>query len=313
VRALLADPATSEVVVAIDGSGDGSLELTSRLAAEDGRVVAFEQVHAGTNAARAAAAQMATGEVLLFMDDDVVAGKELVTGHALRHRDARRLVVVGYMPVVAIRGDRASRVLASIYAREYEAHCEEIEADPRLILLHLWGGNVSLRREDFFSVDAGPWELEHEDQYLGVCCYKAGLTGVFDRSLYAEHQYQRDADGFLRSARNRGEATWRLHVLYPQLLGVLNPDWASTGLGVPAGWLVRWAATPQRSRHVTGPLVLSARAAHAIGFTGFESAAYRLARRVELQVGTDLSIATGVRAPGHANGPGASSHGVESL
>jgi len=61
------------------------------------------------------------------------------------------LVVVGYMPVVAAHGDSANRVLSRIYTHEYETHCDEIEADPRLVLLHLWGGNVSLRRADYIS------------------------------------------------------------------------------------------------------------------------------------------------------------------
>ena len=285
-RALLADPATTEVVVAIDGSGDGSYELATRLGAEDSRVVVFEQSHAGTHAARTVAAQRATGEVVLLVDDDVVAGEGLVTAHALRHREGDHLVVVGYMPVVAADGSSATQALARIYAQEYEAHCREIEADRRLVLLHLWGGNVSLRRVDCLSADIETWNLEHEDQLFGIRCYQAGLIGVFDRSLRAEHRYVREANSFLNSARARGMAKWRLHSLFPELLGELDPDWASAGLPGPVGRLVWWVATPGRSRYVVNPLVLAARAAHRVHFEDAESAAYRLARRVELQLGS---------------------------
>ncbi len=316
-RALLADPATTEVVVAVDGSGDGSYELATRLGAKDSRVVAFEQAHAGTHAARTAAVEKATGEVVLLVDDDVVAGEGLVTGHALRHSEADHLVVVGYMPVVAAHGDSANRVLSRIYTHEYETHCDEIEADPRLVLLHLWGGNVSLRRADYISTgflrtDAEAWKLEHEDQYIGIRFHQAGLTGVFDRALYAEHRYQRDADSFLRSARTRGAAQWQLHSLFPELLGALDRDWACAGLPGPAGWLVRWVATPERSRYLVKPLVLTARTAHRVRFEGAESAAYRFARRVELQTGTRWAVSSWVPTPRPTNGPGVSPPGIKS-
>lgn len=173
VRALLADPATTEVVVAIDGSGDGSYELATRLGKEDPRVVAIEQPHAGTHAARTGGVEKATSEVVLFIDDDVMAGEGLVTGHAKHHRDADHLVVLGYMPVVVFDGDPGIKALARLYTREYEVHCSEVEADPELVLLHLWGGNVSMRRKDYLSMDFittgdEPWKVEHEDQYLGI-------------------------------------------------------------------------------------------------------------------------------------------------
>jgi cellulose synthase/poly-beta-1,6-N-acetylglucosamine synthase-like glycosyltransferase len=248
--------------------------------------VVFEQSHAGTHAARTAAVQRATGEVVLLVDDDVVAGESLVTRHALRHREGDHLVVVGYMPVVAVDGTSITQALARIYAQEYEAHCREIEADRGLVLLHLWGGNVSLRRVDCLSVGVETWNLEHEDQLFGIRCHQAGLIGVFDRSLRAEHRYVREPNSFLNSARARGMARWRLHSLFPELLGELDPKWASAGLPGPVGRLVWWFATPGRSRYVVNPLVLAARAAHRVHFERAESTAYRLARRVELQLGS---------------------------
>jgi len=306
VRALLADPATTEVVVAVDGSGDGSYEIATRLGSQDGRVVAFEQAHAGKGMARYAAVEKATGDVVLLVDDDVVAGEHLVTGHAVRHSEADHLVVVGYMPVVATEDGSAIRALTLIYAHEYETHCSEIEADSRLVLLHLWGGNVSLRRTDCLSIGAEEWKIGHEDQYFGIRCYQAGLTGVFDRGLYAEHRHQRDVDGFLATARVQGSAKWVLHSLYPDLLGALDPARASAHLPGPAAWLVRWAATPERSHYLVKPLVGTARVAHRVRLKGAESAAYRLARRVELQTGTRIAVASTTRTPGSINPPSAS-------
>jgi glycosyltransferase involved in cell wall biosynthesis len=292
VRALLADRATTEVVVAIDGSGDGSYELAARLARTDSRVVAFEQDHTGREAARSSGVRRANGEIVLLVDDDVVAGKDLVTGHARHHRQAEEVVVLGYMPVVTAEEDSATRVFARIYEHEYESHCREIEADPTLVLLRLWGGNVSMRRANWLSLDTEPWGDNHEDQFFGIRCYRAGLHGIFDRTLYAEHRYSRGPETFLQSARGRGLAKWRLHSMFPELLGPLDPDWASAGLPAIADRLVRWGATPGRSRYLTKPLVMTARSAHRVRLESAESVAYRLARRVELQTGSRCAVAS---------------------
>ena len=48
--------------------------------------------------------QCSTGDVVLLMDDDVIAGPGLVSAHARRHAGADGLVVVGSMPVRLRRG-----------------------------------------------------------------------------------------------------------------------------------------------------------------------------------------------------------------
>jgi glycosyltransferase involved in cell wall biosynthesis len=306
----LADPATSEIVVAVDGTGDGSYDVAVGL--KDSRVVAFEQTQSGPHAARAAAVKRASGEIVLLLDDDVVAGQGLVTGHALHHRELDRLVVLGYMPVVDAATGPAIPALSRIYATEYEAHCREIENDPRLVLLHLWGGNMSMRRSDYLLVDTEEWKDDHEDQFFGIRCHQAGLRGVFDRSLYAEHWHRRDAAAFLRTARRRGVARWQLQTLFPELLGSPDPDWVCSGLPVPARWLVRWSGTTQRARYVVGPVVQAARVAHRLRLEQAESTAYRFARRVELQAGTRWAINSWSPDPGLVARPDASMPGVES-
>ena len=284
-----------------------------RIGAKDSRVTAFEQPSSGPHAARAAAVRRASGDVVLLLDDDVVAGEGLVSGHALHHKDLDQLVVLGYMPVVSPTQGQSVPALSRIYAHEYEAHCRQIEADPRLVLLHMWGGNMSILRKDYLLVDTEVWHDDHEDQFFGIRCYQAGLKGIFDRSLYAEHWHRRDAPGFLRGARRRGIARWQLQSLFPDLLGAPDPDWACADLPWPVGRLVHWAGTPERSSLLVGPLVTTARCAHAVRLDGLESAAYRFARRVELQTGTRWAINSWSPDQSIADRPEAPLPGVESL
>src|SRR3712207_6423264 len=98
VRPLLSDPGTHEVVVVVDGSRDGSYELLCDLAREDSRVKALFIENRGAMGARYAAAERATGDVLLILDDDEVAAPGLVTGHAAHHLENEPIIVVGYTP-----------------------------------------------------------------------------------------------------------------------------------------------------------------------------------------------------------------------
>ena len=101
LRPLSEDPATTEVIVVIDGSRDGSKELVDRLAREDPRLRSVLIENSGDMGARDVGARAATGEIVLFVDDDVLADPGLVSGHARRHAEAGADIVLGYMPVVA--------------------------------------------------------------------------------------------------------------------------------------------------------------------------------------------------------------------
>ncbi len=90
----------------VDGCDDGSIELVEELRRDDERLVARCE-NGGASAARQAGVEAASGEVVVLLDDDVVAEPGLVTGHARAHADRDGVVVVGYAPVAAPGGQHA--------------------------------------------------------------------------------------------------------------------------------------------------------------------------------------------------------------
>src|SRR5262249_43416700 len=70
-------PATFEVVVISDGSSDGTAEALAGLATPYA-LRCFEQDHQGPAAARNLGVHEAHGELLVFLDDDVVPDPELI-------------------------------------------------------------------------------------------------------------------------------------------------------------------------------------------------------------------------------------------
>jgi GT2 family glycosyltransferase len=254
---LLADHATAEVVVVVDDDDD-SFALLQALAARYDRVRTLRIPRSGAARARLAGVRQAYHDVVLLLDDDVLARPGLVTGHALRHAGRTGLVVVGHMPVALPERRGPGEFATHRYAREYERHCARWEADPESILTSLWAGNVSLRRGDWLRVAGDGADLVdgyHEDLDFGLRCRAAGLRGFFDRSLRAEHLYVRDPRAFARDARSSGASLVEVHHRHARVLGPLPDDFAARALPAPA----RQVASAAARRRGVEPLIRAAR------------------------------------------------------
>jgi GT2 family glycosyltransferase len=242
VAPILDDRATTELVVVVDGARDGSLELLQDLAHKDPRLKPVWTENGGEHAAREAGAVAASGEVLLFLDDDVIARPGLVEGHARHHARERGIVVLGYMPVAAPPPGQTAPVATRLYMRSYEHRCRAYAARPEGILEHLWAGNVSIRRDDYLGLPPGSPKfatLYFGDRDLGLRCLKAGLRGCFDPSLLASHLHTRSLDAFLRECWRQGAGERVIHELHGDLIGPFDPDILEQGLPLPARRLVQ--------------------------------------------------------------------------
>jgi GT2 family glycosyltransferase len=291
VRALLADPGATEVVVVIDGCRDGTLELLEALREEDSRVVPMFVDHVGKSGALSAALERTIGDVVLLIDQDVVADPGLVSGHAAHYRNGEHIVVLGYMPTLTEGSDSEFAMLTELYAREYEAHLQDFDRQPELVLQRLWGGNVSLRRDDCIRVGLDFRYFGHEDQDFGLRCLKAGLTGRFDRTLRAEHHHSRDAAEFLWYSKMQGASSWQIHQQHGEVVGPFDPD--STLQGLPSGirQFTELVATPRLGDPTAALLATLGDVFARAGWKRGESFSYKLARRVELRTGAILAMA----------------------
>ena len=297
VGALLGDPGTTEVVVVVDGSRDGSLELLQQLAVTEPRLRPVWQENAGGAAARQRGIDLARSDVVLLVDDDVVAAPGLATGHARHHAVADDLVVLGYMPTRVpldpVRGGFATRV----YAEEYEGTCQAYERDPEQVLLRLWGGNVSVRRHQLARVpyDSGPFSrTNHSDRDWGIRCRKAGLHGVFDRSLLAGHEHSRPLPAFLRDARAQGAGRYGVHRLHADVLPPFGLTDTVADLPAPLRTVLSLDRFPAARAGLRGVLQVLARTASAVGADSVEVPAAKLLRRLAMRDGVRQAMA----APG---------------
>lgn len=221
VAAVLEDPAVDELVLAVDGSTDGSLEWLRARAREDPRIVALELPNRGVAAARQAGVEAAKGEIVLLLDDDVIPAPGLATGHAGHHHGGGRALLLGYMPNDWSSLPPGRRGIAYIYRSAYERRCEHYERDPGFVLHGLWAGNFSLPREVLLEVGASPIAVKRgeEDREFGLRCLKAGIGGVFDRRLLAAHDFDRSLAQYRRDCNMAGEYRRLMFDLHADILG----------------------------------------------------------------------------------------------
>ena len=210
LRPLLDDPAASEVIVVVDGSRDGSVEIVERLARNEPHLQGMLIENRGDMGAREAGARAASGEIVLFIDDDVLANPGLVSRPGAPPPERQPAdVVVGYMPVTPSQRRNSDEFALHLYANEYEGRCQIYERDPESAVRELWGGNFSMRRADCLAIgmtNPGFTEHYHADRDFGLRCSEAGLTGTFDRALAATHLHERTLGAFIRDARSQGAA-----------------------------------------------------------------------------------------------------------
>jgi hypothetical protein len=225
LSAVLEDHATAEAIVVVDGDDPITTDVLGRLAVEDARIKVthtppgpdhLDSMQRG----RDHGAKLAASDVVLSLDDDVVARPGMVSGHAERHvGDDDRLLVVGYMPVAARPRWPRSYAPIRFYSESYEEHCEQYAADPSYILKHLWGGNFSLRRADWLAaIGAGRVRCYHEDKEFGLLLARQGYRAVFDRDLRGDHWYDRDLRGFVQRAEKTVPAQAQLRAAYADVI-----------------------------------------------------------------------------------------------
>ncbi len=175
-----------EVIVVDDGSSPPvarrlrALELPFTL-----KVV--EQPNAGAAAARNAGAHAASGELLVFVDDDMQIGSDFLQQHLAPHLEGERVVVLG-----RIRGDPA---LASmpLFERWHQRLLDRLANDLGTGALQpqgclLYSGNFSLRRSDYLEVGGFDVSLGHaEDTEFGMRLELAGVKFRFSEEAATLH------------------------------------------------------------------------------------------------------------------------------
>jgi glycosyltransferase involved in cell wall biosynthesis len=253
-----------EVVVVIDGCEDGTREALQTLTTPFQLKVHWQN-NTGLAGARNAGAAQATGDLFIFLDDDVEPTPALVAEQVKSLKEHPRAIVMGYMPVIAPEQEISSQ----LYAMEYNSAWEGYKGmtDPYQLLRSLWAGNLGMARATFFAV--GGFDAETfrgygcEDRDFGLRAYKVGFYGVINEQALAYHYHNHTFESILHNSYRKGFSDVRL---YRKLEMPVAELWQ-----VYYGWLsrpLRWMfALGQRSKLVGGIMDQTWRGLYRVGGT----------------------------------------------
>jgi GT2 family glycosyltransferase len=207
-----------EVIVVADGCSDGTA-ATLRATRQPFDLTVLEQENAGAAAARNRGAQAARGELLLFLDDDVIASPNLVAAHAAAHAGSGERAVVGPYPLdPPSRTDYMAQALHGFWARTFREM-----ADPahRPSFGDLLTGNLSIRGTTFARLggfDPAFPGCGIEDYEFGVRVLQSGIPIVFQPRAEARHLETTDLRSSLARNRSGGGSALILAELHPHVL-----------------------------------------------------------------------------------------------
>jgi glycosyltransferase involved in cell wall biosynthesis/peptidoglycan/xylan/chitin deacetylase (PgdA/CDA1 family) len=179
-----------EVILVVDGSSDGTTEVVRQMTAPR-QLHIIEQAHRGQAAARNAGITRASGDLVLFIDDDMLCDSNLIGEHIAAHRAGGDQVVIG---PVYISPD-SPRTLATrqtdLETRDWIARYHR--GDFRYPLDAFVGANTSLRRDALLA--AGGFDEQFigakEDVDLGFRLWKSKTTFRYCQTAITHQIYEK--------------------------------------------------------------------------------------------------------------------------
>lgn len=201
-----------DIVVVLDGSDDGSREMAESLGSSVPLTVHW-QPNRGLAAARNAGLSRARGEIVWFLDDDLVPAPGLLARHRAAHEEDRPKIVIG---LCVLPDD----VDAPADAREWwAAHHEELRRRVVIDRLDFFtAANASGPADVFRSVggfDETFLEYGCEDYELGARLLDAGVEIRVDPEAIAWHPQHVSFAGMVRRNRSIGRNSVRTALKHP--------------------------------------------------------------------------------------------------
>lgn len=230
-----ADPAAFEVIVVDDASPDQTADIADRF----GVRVVRRKANGGAAAARNTGARAARGDVLLFVDSDVVPAATLAASCLDLFATLQPRVATGRYAPEPANDTRFAR-----YKALWTWFCWEQTAARTGTSGHIQGAMAAIRRDLFLELGGFDESYEGgsvEDYEFSVRLRERGEEIVFDDRLTGRHRFP----GFRTVARNYWDRTRMWSRLGPQQRGFssgqANPRSAAAAvfaLGSAAGHLL---------------------------------------------------------------------------
>jgi GT2 family glycosyltransferase len=214
-----------EAIVVVDGSTDGTAEALRDLSVSF-PIEVLEQENMGAGQARNTGAAVASGELLLTLDDDMEPDPAMLSEHDRSHREGAD-VVLGDMP---IHPDSPRNMLSWGVGEWARTRRERLSSPGAEIGLgDLLTGQLSLSRAAYDRVGGFDASFTREGMFggedidFGYRLIEAGYSIVFNPAAISYQYYDVDPARYLERTREAGRARHELIRKHPELGEGLAP------------------------------------------------------------------------------------------
>jgi GT2 family glycosyltransferase len=240
-----------EVIMAIDGSEDGTRELLAQFASPYQLRMLWQP-----NRGRAAACNMglaaARGDLIVIMDDDMEPSAGFLMAHLAAHAGGERLAVLGAVPVAL----DPARPVTGLVAAKFSALQAKLAQPGRAIhFREFYSGNASIRAAELAALggfDEAFKVYGNEDSELALRLLRAGVRITFCAEALARQHYTKDFAALARDNIAKGRTAVLLASKAPETFGDLRLSTYRQGArkwrGLRAALLLLsrvWPATPK--------------------------------------------------------------------
>jgi glycosyltransferase involved in cell wall biosynthesis/peptidoglycan/xylan/chitin deacetylase (PgdA/CDA1 family) len=208
-----------EVVVVDDGSSDGTAMALRELGV-DFPLTVIERPNEGASVARNVGAAAASGEYLVFLDDDMEADPEMLAEHERSLREGADMVL-GHLPLHPDSPDNLLSQGVGRWAEKRRVRLEGIAGE--LPITELNTGQMSVSRAVFERLGGFDASFTREGLYGGEDLdfgYRVGRDGlrlVFNPAAITYQYYAVDPGDYTRRTGEAGRSARELRSKHPEL------------------------------------------------------------------------------------------------
>lgn len=216
---LLQRKAADEIIVVIDGSTDHTKEIIIAKNYPFQRLIILEQANGGRAKVRNYGAREASGDLLLFLDDDMVVPNDWVEQHYLHHVHWRNSIVTGKLlspEYDKINDFQQYKAWLNIrWSRDIDT---QHSTSDKLNIPYITANNFSLPKSLFFELNGFDERLtDAEDYDLAVRAHQQNKGIYFSDSCYAWHYDNPSCMQYIQRLKEYQQAQIKLVQLKPEL------------------------------------------------------------------------------------------------
>lgn len=221
-----------EIIVVDDGSGDSTGQVVEAVRREHPHLdlTFLEQQNGGAARARNRGARAAEGEVLIFLDDDMLVAPDHLVRHMAHLADPESKTIVNghweFAPEIHRELESSSFGRFRLWLETWfkdgldMEHLDEDLLKPNM----LTACNLGIRRQDFLALggfDETFPAAGYEDQDLAMRATRAGFTFLYDKRISLSHVDQRtNLNDFSRRIRQGALTAGIMAQKYPTEYGL---------------------------------------------------------------------------------------------